>query len=265
MLFDSHAHLDSFEKAGELDAVLERAAAEGVAAVAAVGGSPEANDLAVATAERYPGRVVAVCGYDRDLAGRSPDLGALGDQLNAPSARAVGECGLDYHYEPETAGEQVRLFEAMAAISLERRLPLVVHSREAAEDTLGVLRAHAAAWEGPGGEAGVLHCFTGSRTFAFQLLDLGYRIGFSGIVTFRGAEALREVAAAVPEDRMLVETDAPYLAPVPHRGAVNEPAFVRLVAEAIAREKRLPAEALARAVTEGARRLFGMQQMNGGE
>lgn len=255
-LIDSHAHFDAFEEAGETAAVLERARAAGVARVVAIGGTPAANDLAVAVARRHPHQVRAVVGYDRDEAARVPDVAALDELARIPAVVGIGETGLDYHYAPETAPAQRALFGAMLDAAGRHGLPAVIHSREADEDTLAMLRDHARAWRGDPARLGLLHCFTGGEAFARRLLDLGLCLSFSGIVTFRNAADLRAVARLVPADRLLIETDAPYLAPVPFRGKRNEPAWVVHVAEALARERGDSLQALAEQTALNADRLF---------
>jgi TatD DNase family protein len=256
-LTDSHVHFDVFDETGDVQGVLDRAAAAGVRRMVAIGGSVAANQRAVAVAARCPDRVRATVGYDRDEAGKGPDLAALDVLAAHPLVVAVGETGLDYHYQPETAPQQKELLQQMLDLAARRRLPVVVHSREADEDTLAMLGAHAAAWKGDPARIGVLHCYTGSLDFARRLLDLGLAISFSGIVTFRNADALREVACFVPADRLLIETDAPYLAPVPLRGKQNEPAYVAHVAQALATVRGVELQVLAEQTTCNAARLFG--------
>ena len=250
MLIDTHAHFDDFRQPGECSAVLDRAQAAGVHRVIAIGGNAEANDLAVALSEADPGRVRAAVGYDRDQAPAAPSLEALRAHLGRPGVVAIGEIGLDYHYAPESVAAQRALMEVMLATSKEYRLPVVIHSRDADEDTVALLR---------GAEAGgVLHCFTGSREFAKQVLDLGLYISFSGIITFRNAGPLRDVAGLVPDDRLLIETDTPYLAPVPHRGRRNEPGFLVHVAEALAKIRNDTVEHIAHITARNAEQLFGL-------
>ncbi len=233
MYFDTHVHLDEFEAEGLTEAVIERAQEAGVTRMLAVGGNPEANRLAVELCGRYPEILFAAIGLDRDQADQAPDLAELTSLAQAAGVRAIGEIGLDYHYHPETVAAQRNLFEAMLELARDRRLPVMIHSREAEEDTLALLRAYAETLTDPS-RAGALHCFTGSRRMAKALLDLGFYISFSGILTFPGAVELQEVSNYVPEDRLLIETDCPYLAPVPHRGKRNEPAYVVRVAEKLA-------------------------------
>lgn len=254
MYFDSHAHFDTWVTDGTLDHVLARAAAAGVTRTIAIGGSPDANARALAVARRHPGRVRATAGYDRDLAAAPPPLEDLRQALADPLVCAAGETGLDYHYEPHTAAAQQALFEAQLDLARAAGKPVVVHSREADADTVRLLRAY--------GGPGVLHCFTGGAEFAHQLLDLGLYISFSGIVTFRNAADLRAVAGAVPADRLLIETDAPYLAPVPHRGRPNEPGFVPEVARVLAEVRGVAIEEIARLSYHNTCQLFGWPEEN---
>jgi TatD DNase family protein len=253
---DSHAHFDTFAERGEVAALLETACAAGVQRVVAIGGTPAANRLAVDLSRRHAGSVRATVGYDRDEAGGSPDLAELEALAGQAGVVAVGETGLDYHYGPETATAQRALLEANLDVARRHGLPAVLHSREADEDTLALLQQHARAWTGDPARLGVLHCFTGSAGFARRLLDLGLHISFSGIVTFKNAADLREVARLVPDDRILIETDAPYLAPVPFRGRTNQPAWVVHVAAALATERNVSIQTLAEQTWINATRLF---------
>jgi len=199
-LFDTHAH---FSGTAEDAAAVDRAATAGVVRIMAVGGSEELN----AAAAPFPVRAL---GYDRDQAGR--DLAPIGYE----GVAAVGEIGLDYHYSPDTRKAQIELFAMQLELARRIDRPIVVHTRDADADTLGLLR------EIP--SRGIIHCFTGSPRFCRDLLDLGFMISISGIVTFRAADNVRESALVVPDDRLLLETDSPYLSPVPVRGTPNEPA-----------------------------------------
>lgn len=251
---DSHAHFDTFVETGMLDDILRRAAAAGVSRMVAIGGGPESNARAARLAREHPDRLRAAVGYDRDLAGSETPMDPLLELLREPGVAAVGETGLDYHYAPETAPVQRELFARMLDAARTAGRPVVIHSRDADDDTVELLRRHAP----PRG--GVLHCFTGGLGFARRLLDLGLYIGFSGIVTFKNAESLREVARFVPGDRLLIETDAPYLAPVPHRGKTNEPAWVVHVAEMLASVRGVALEEVARQTAANAARLFGFSE-----
>lgn len=201
--FDTHAHFEG--TADETAAALARAFAAGVTRVMAVGGSVALN----AGTERFAYRAI---GWDREQVGRElPPLDYTG-------VAAVGEIGLDYHYSPETRVAQRELFARQLELARTLDLPVVIHTREADDDTLALLR------EIP--SKGIVHCFTGSPRFCRALLDLGFMISISGIVTFRAADNVRESARLVPDDRLLIETDSPFLAPVPLRGQRNEPAFL---------------------------------------
>lgn len=202
-LFDTHAHFEGTRE--ETAAAVARAQSAGVTRIMAVGGSESLN----AGTEGFRYRAI---GWDRDQAGKAlPELDYAG-------VAAVGEIGLDYHYSPETRDMQLELFGRQLELARSLSLPVVIHTREADDDTLGLLR------EVP--SKGIIHCFTGGPSFCRALLDLGFYVSISGIVTFRAAENVRESALVVPDDRILVETDSPFLAPVPLRGNPNEPAFV---------------------------------------
>jgi len=259
---DSHVHLDLFDQHDLVGAVVDRARGAGVNHLVAIGGSDEANERAVRLAGMYPGTLTAVVGFDRDKASTAVDVPALRQLISTHPGRVVGigESGLDYHYEPETAGEQKKLFESMLDVAADVQLPVVVHSRDADQDTLELLRAYVRNWTGDPARPGVLHCFTGTYEFARKLLDLGMMISFSGILTFRNADALRDCARRLPLDRILIETDAPYLAPMPHRGKTNEPAWVFKVAETLASIRTDTLQAIASQTTGNACFLFQIKK-----
>jgi TatD DNase family protein len=268
-LFDTHAHFDTFAADGSLPAVLERAAAAGVARICAMGGNPAANDLAARLAAEQPETFVAAVGWDRDQLDPRRDAAALAEWAGRPGVAAIGEIGLDYYYSAETAAAQRDLFGRQLAFAAERRLPVVVHSRYADDDTVELLGEFATQWkksfhrvENRGvapPPPGVLHCFTGDAAFAEELLALGFCISFSGILSFNNAGPLRAVARLVPEDRLLVETDCPYLTPKPFRGKVNEPAYVARVAEVLAEARGVDPAALAEATFANALRIFQLE------
>lgn len=257
-LFDTHCHFETAD-ADEIAAVLTRANAAGVEKIMAVGGSPALNSAAIMAAELSKGRgkreegrsgenegrseafpvVVCAIGLDRDQVGKAgvDASSALNSQLSELNFKAVGEIGLDYHYSPETRDAQRRLFAGQLEEARRRGLPVVIHTREAAADTIALLR------EIP--SRGIIHCFTGSPDEAKAYLDLGFYVSISGIVTFRAADNVRESALVVPDDRILIETDSPFLAPVPLRGRRNEPAFIRHTCEFLAQLRGVPAEEFA--------------------
>ena len=255
--FDSHLHFDSFHADGTLDSLLADAEAAGVRQMVAIGGSAAANDLALTLARQHPDQIYATLGYDRDETGRSLDMDAVRTHLSDPGVVGVGETGLDYHYNPESVAEQCALFQSMLDLAAEACLPVVVHSRDAEDDTLQLLGEHAQRWRGDADRMAILHCFTGDLPFAKRLLDLGCYISFSGILTFKNAEGLREAARYVPEESLLIETDAPYLAPVPFRGKTNQPAYVVEVARMIANIRGLTLERVAELTFVNAQRCFG--------
>ena len=277
--FDTHAHFDSFAADGSVAAVLERAAAAGVERMCAVGSSEASNELVVRLAREHPAALVAAVGYNRDQLEKPRDMEKLAALAADPAVVAVGEIGLDYYYSPETASAQRALFGQMLAFAAERKFPVIVHSRYADADTLDMLGEFSTVWKkvfhgveksasDPHGlvpwvkipPPGILHCFTGDAAFAEELLVLGFFISFSGIVSFNNAGPLREVAKHIPADRLLIETDCPYLTPKPFRGKVNEPAFVARVAEVLAEARGVDAAALAATTFANARRIFQMEE-----
>ena len=258
MFIDTHVHFDRFVKDGSFPELLEHAKESKINEMVAIGGSTEANTLSLRLAEEHPGCIFGCAGYDRDLATENPDLSELRHFIGNPLVKAVGETGLDYYYTAETATEQKKLFVENLALAVEFEKPVVVHTRDANEDTLSILKDYTKDWKGDPGRLGVLHCFTRDTSFARQMLDLGLMISFSGIVTFANADPLREVAKYVPDDRLLIETDSPYLAPVPMRGSRNEPAFVVHVAKQLAELRGGSLDSIANLTARNARMLFAL-------
>lgn len=253
MYFDSHFHLDHFAAKEIIPEMITRAEEAQVTKMLAIGGSDEANKLAFTTSLEYPGKIWCSAGYDRDMApGWNGNITQLRELLGKPEVVAVGECGIDYFHNTCTPDEQKRLFGAMIDLAVEFKKPVIVHSREADEDSLEMLTELSQKWTDKNRSSAVLHCYTGSVAFAEKLLELGLMISFSGIVTFKNAADLREVATMVPDDRLLIETDSPYLAPVPHRGKRNEPAFVPHVAEMLAETRKISQEEIAALSTRNA-------------
>lgn len=254
MLIDSHCHLDRLDLAahgGSLDAALEAARAAGVGHFLCIGVSADNAATVKNLAERYVDVDCSVGVHPLDLQpGAEPALDWLLGELAHPKVVAIGETGLDYHYEPESAELQQASFRLHLDAARITGKPVIVHTREARADTLALLREAALP------QAGVLHCFTEDWEMAKAALDIGFYISLSGIVTFRNAEALREVARQVPADRLLVETDSPYLAPVPYRGKPNLPQYVREVAEYLAVLRGVSYETLAEQTSSNFKRLF---------
>ncbi|MEO1064594.1 MAG: TatD family hydrolase [Actinomycetota bacterium] len=243
---DSHCHL-AHDRVDD-DAVAEAAAADVVGLVTVgcdVVDSAAHRDVAVA----HPS-VVATAGVHPHEARHGTD--GLAELLDGGGFVAVGECGLDYHYDHSPRDVQREVFAAQIALAHERGLPLVIHSRSAWEDTFDVLDAEGTP------ERTVFHCFTGGPDEARRALDRGAHLSFSGIVTFPSAPEVREAAVLCPLDRLLVETDSPYLAPVPHRGRTNRPALVAVVGDAVAEVRAEPVATVATATTATARRLFSV-------
>jgi len=261
MLVDSHCHLDRLDLSahgGSLDAVLATARARGVGHFLCIGVSADNAAVVKSLAERYADVDCSVGVHPLDIEpGSAPSLDWLLGELDHPRVVAIGETGLDYHYQPEAAALQQQAFRLHLEAAGISGKPVIVHTREARADTLRLLREAALP------QAGVLHCFTEDWEMAKAALDLGFYISLSGIVTFRNAAALREVARQVPADRLLVETDSPYLAPVPHRGKANLPEYVREVAEFLAELRGIAYESLAEQTTDNFRRLFPLAHVRG--
>ena len=251
MLVDSHCHLDFPELSARLPEVLEHMELAGVGCALCVSVTLEAWPGVIALAER-DSRLYASAGVHPDYQdGREPTVEDLLELAAHPRVLAIGETGLDYYRLKGDLEWQRERFRTHIRAARTANKPLIIHTRNAAADTLHIMREEGAAEAG-----GVMHCFTESQDVARQAMDLGFHISFSGIVTFKNAAALKEVARSIPLDRMLVETDSPYLAPMPHRGKTNEPAYVLHVAEEIARLRGIDAEAVAQATTDNFFRLF---------
>jgi TatD DNase family protein len=254
MLIDSHAHIQGKEYAGETDAIIARARDAGVGTIIAVGGAGDmsSNTEAVALAARFENVYATVGMHPHDAKDvGSHELKTLKELAASPKVIAVGETGLDYYYSHSPHDVQRRVFSQFIHMARDTDLPIVVHERDAAMEAADLLRS-----EGAGKLRGVIHCFTGDYEAACAYLDLGFCLSFTGIITFKNAEPLREVVRKVPLEKMFVETDSPYLTPVPHRGRRNEPAFVRFVAETIAKVKGIELAEVARVTSANVKKLF---------
>ena len=255
-LVDSHCHLASLSlegKAGDSVAeIVRRAHSAGVTHFLCVSCTPAEHREMLGKIAGLKG-IYTACGVHPLNLEEAPDWTEeeLIECLKAPSTVALGETGLDYHYASETARAQQASFARQIDLAHEVKLPLIIHAREAHADTVALMRSHNAR-----DVSGVMHCFCDEVAMARECLDLGFYISFSGIVTFRAGENVREVARYVPADRMLVETDCPYLAPVPVRGVENEPAFVRYTLEFLAELKGMSATALAAVTSRNFAQLF---------
>lgn len=251
LLVDSHCHLDFPELSSDIPQLLERMARNGVGWALCAGVTLENLPQVFDLARRHPNLFAAAGVHPDNEGGVEPDEDTLVRLAAEPKVVAIGETGLDYYRLEGDLEWQRQRFRVHIGAARRTGKPLIVHTRAAAADTLRILREEKAADVG-----GVFHCFTEDMDTARQALDMGFLISMSGIVTFKNATLLKEVARTVPLDRLLVETDAPYLAPVPHRGKMNEPAYVRHVAEEIARLRNLDFEEVAAATTANFFRLF---------
>lgn len=254
MLFDSHAHLDDKRFNDDREEVLTRAADNGLTGILNAGAdmfsSARAVELAVNNAMVWA--AVGIHPHDAKDA-QDKDYGRLADWCGLPKVVAVGEIGLDYHYDFSPREAQMAVFVRQLDLARQVGKPIIIHDREAHGDLLATVKR-----EGRG-LTGVFHCFSGSVEMAREVLKLGFYVSFAGPVTFANANKLHEAVKAVPLERLLVETDSPYLTPVPFRGKRNEPSYVRYVAETVAGLLGMEAEALAAAATENTKRLFGIK------
>ena len=250
-LVDSHCHLDDEQFDADREATIERARAAGVETMMAIGTGDGPPDLEVAVrlAERYS-FVHATVGVHPHYAGKASEetIIRLRELAQHPKVLAIGEIGLDYHYNFSPREVQRAVFERQLAIAAEAGKPVVIHTREAWEDTLEVLRSR---WQG----GGIMHCFTGDEQQARQALDLGFHLAFGGVLTFPKSDAVRQAARITPADRLLVETDCPYLAPVPRRGKRNEPAYLVDTVRRLAEVRGVAPEEIAEQTTGNFERL----------
>lgn len=253
MLVDSHCHLDFPDFADELDAVVARARAAGIGRIVSISTRVDKHDGLLAITERFP-EVFCSVGTHPHNAKEEPDITTadLVARTRHPKVVAIGEAGLDYHYDLSPRDAQERGFRRHIAAARETGLPLVIHAREADDDVARILEEES----GKGAFPAVLHCFTGGRDLARRAIALGLSISFTGILTFKNSTALREIAAELPVDRVLVETDAPYLAPGKFRGKRNEPSYVVETASVLAQTRGVALEDIAAQTTENFFRLF---------
>ena len=253
MLVDSHCHLDFPDFADELDTVVARAAGEGVGVLLTISTRIKTFGQILAIAERFD-NVFCTVGTHPHNAAEEPDTAPeeIIRLSQHPKVIGIGEAGLDYHYDRSPRDIQAQVFRTHIAAARETGLPLVIHTRDADADTAAILEDEM----GKGAFSAILHCFSAGRAFAETGFRLGFHISFSGILTFKNADEIREVAQIAPAERILVETDAPYLAPVPYRGKRNEPAYVKHTAKVLAETRRVPEDEIARQTTDNFFRLF---------
>jgi len=257
MLVDSHCHLDRLDLTpfhGDFSKALQAARTVGVEEFLCVAINADNQAAIVALAESNQDVYASAGIHPLYTKGQSVDVDYLCEQARHPKVIAIGETGLDYYYDKESAQLQKEMFVTHIQAARASKLPLIIHTRDAREDTLQLMREERAEEVG-----GVLHCFTESLEMAQAALDLGFYISFSGIVTFKNADALKAVAEQIPHDRILVETDSPYLTPAPHRGKPNSPRYVSDVARCLAALRGVEYEAFCRQTTLNYRTLFGRQ------
>ena len=262
ILVDSHCHLDFPDFASELDAVVGRARAAGIGRMVTISTRVREQDKLLAITGRFDDVFCSVGTHphhaDEELDITADDLVA---RARHPKVVAIGEAGLDYHYDNSPREAQAQGFRTHIAAARATGLPLVIHAREADDDVARILEEES----GKGAFPAVLHCFTGGRDLAMRAVALGHYVSFTGILTFKNSAALRAIAAELPAERILVETDAPYLAPNPHRGKRNEPAFVVETARVLAETRGVSPEEIARQTTENFFRLFSKVPAGGAE
>ena len=251
MFIDSHCHVNFPELAADLDAVTAAMAANKVTHALCVCVNLEHFASVLEVAQRYPNIYASAGVHPDERSGEEPDIDRLVALAAQPKVVAIGETGLDYYRIKGDAEWQRQRFRTHIRAAKQCAKPLIIHTREAAADTLRIMREEKAREAG-----GVMHCFTETAEMARAAMEMNFLISFSGIVTFKNAMALKEVAREVPLDNMLIETDSPYLAPIPYRGKTNQPAYVRFVAEEIARLKGIPVESVAAATSANFFKLF---------
>jgi TatD DNase family protein len=256
LLCDSHCHLDGAEFDSDREQVIERATSSGVRRILLIGLWRQPGDFgrSLSIQAEHPRMFGVTFGVHPHDCARVPeeDWEHLARMAAEPNVNGVGETGLDYHYDHSPRDVQRRSFERQLALAVDLAKPVSVHLREALDDSLSIL-ADSGIGRGPGG---VIHCFSGDAATADRYLALGFHLSISGIVTFRNAAILQDAVRHIPLDRLLIETDAPFLAPIPYRGKRNEPAHVRLVAAKIAELRGISADDLAQAATQNTERLF---------
>ena len=253
MLFDTHAHLDDEKFDGDRDEIIKYIKDEGVSLLVNVGADMESSKTSVELSEKYDFiySAVGVHPYDAPLV-KDDEIEELRNLAESKKVVAIGEIGLDYHFEDTDKEGQKEGFKRQLALAKELSLPYIIHDRDSHQDCYDIIKES-------GYFNGVMHCFSGSAEFAKQMLDLGLYISFAGTVTFKNAKKVKEAAKVVPLDRILIETDCPYLSPEPNRGKRNNPANVRFTAEILAEIKGISFEEMAKITMENGKRFFGIE------
>lgn len=251
MFFDSHAHIDDEKFDGDREEVIARAFASGITGFVNVGACMASSARSVALAEKYAQIYAAVGIHPHDAENAlGTDYDQLAEWTKLSKVVAIGEIGLDYYYDFSPREVQKTVFIKQLDVARQTQMPVIIHDRDAHGDILEILKKEAA------GVTGILHCFSGSLEMAREIIKLGFYISIAGPVTFKNAAKLPEIVANVPLERLLVETDCPYLTPHPHRGKRNEPAYVKLVAEQVASLRNMDVPTLAAATYQNAKQLF---------
>ncbi|MEJ9232005.1 TatD family hydrolase [Peribacillus butanolivorans] len=254
MLFDTHVHVNAEQFNEDLEDVIERAQEAGVNNMVVVGFDRPTITRAMELIETYDFMYAAVGWHPVDAIDMTEeDLKWIEELSSHPKVVAIGEMGLDYHWDKSPKAIQMEVFRKQIRLAKKVGLPIIIHNREATADIVNILKEEEASEVG-----GIMHCFSGSAETAMECIDMNFYISLGGPVTFKNAKKPKEVAAAVPLDHLLIETDCPYLAPHPYRGKRNEPSYVKLVAEQIAEIKQLSVEEVSQATTDNAKKLFGI-------
>ncbi|MBM7606582.1 TatD DNase family protein [Metabacillus crassostreae] len=254
MLFDTHAHLNAIQYEEDLEEVIQRAVSENVTHIVVVGFDRQTITKAMELTNNYDMIYAAVGWHPVDAIDMTDEDLAWIKELSAhPKVVAIGEMGLDYHWDKSPKDVQKDVFRKQIKLAKEVNLPIIIHNRDATEDVVSILQEENASEVG-----GIMHCFTGSAEVAKQCLEMNFYISFGGPVTFKNAKKPKEVAKEIPMDRLLIETDCPYLTPHPFRGKRNEPSYVKYVAEQIAELREMDYEEFAQKTSDNARKVFGI-------
>ncbi|KKK36680.1 hydrolase TatD [Mesobacillus campisalis] len=255
MLFDTHVHLNADQYSEDVQEVIDRAQSEGVSKMVVVGFDRPTIEKALQLCESYDFLYASVGWHPVDAIDMTPgDLVWLRELSSHPKVVALGEMGLDYYWDKSPKDVQKEVFRKQIRLAKEVNLPIIIHNREATADIVQILKEEDAREVG-----GIMHCYSGSVEIAMECIDMNFYISLGGPVTFKNAKKPKEVAEAVPLDRLLIETDAPYLTPHPFRGKRNEPAYVKLVAQQIAELRGMSYEELAETTTKNAKKIFGIK------
>jgi TatD DNase family protein len=254
MFFDTHAHLNAEQYNEDLQEVIDRALSEGISNIVVVGFDRPTIEKAMELTEKYDFIYASIGWHPVDAIDMTEeDLQWIEELSGHPKVVALGEMGLDYYWDKSPKDIQQEVFRKQIRLAKKVKLPIVIHSRDATADIVEILKE-----EGAGEVGGIMHCFSGSPEIAQECVDMNFYISLGGPVTFKNAKKPKEVADIIPLEKLLIETDCPYLTPHPHRGKRNEPSYVKLVAEQIAEIKGLSTEEVAQATTENAKKLFGI-------